>query len=85
MTSVLSHHLSDKKKSCCSPTGMNFLATLGEVPRGEQNQPLIPTKMAMTLVVHFTGRNGLQKYLHLHLCILGTHKGTPLDCKYVPP
>lgn len=32
MTSVLSHHLSDKKKKnlCCSPTWLNSPATLGE-------------------------------------------------------
>lgn len=30
MTSVLSHHVSDKKKLCCSPTWLNSCATLGK-------------------------------------------------------
>lgn len=30
MTSLLSHHVSDKKKLCCSPTWQNSQATLGE-------------------------------------------------------
>lgn len=34
MTSVLSHHLSDKKKSCCSPTWLNSQVTLGKRVEG---------------------------------------------------